>query len=159
MANVPTGIAWSALDQWPEHQTSRVQHPRDTDEPWLARVRRCRRLVLLLFVFVAIVGCAKSPEHPERTVPRGVMRVVIQQDGVVLVDDVRTAVDALRAQFAALKQRRGTVWCYRANPGDEPPPHALEVLKLAVDAQLPVRLFVTADFSEYLGSDGRRHAR
>jgi hypothetical protein len=48
----------------------------------------------------------------------------------------------------ALKEKKGVVWFYRANPQGEPPPHSMDVMKLVIDKRLPIALFVKEDFSE-----------
>jgi C-terminal processing protease CtpA/Prc len=85
-------------------------------------------------------------------------KIKIRRDGVVSLDDKAVSLDELKAALSKLKQSPGSsVWYYRENPAGEPHPNAMQVLKLIVDAKLPIRLSTKPDFSDFVGADGRPH--
>lgn len=83
------------------------------------------------------------------------MKIVIHADGTILVDGTSTKIQEVPAKLASLKERKGVVWYYRANPESEPPPNAMEVLKMVIDASRPIQLFTKDDFSETVSLDGK----
>ena len=74
------------------------------------------------------------------------------------MDDKTVSLEDLKVALSKLKQSPGSsVWYYRENPAGEPHPNAKEVLKLIIDARLPIRLSTKPDFSDFVGLDGRPH--
>jgi hypothetical protein len=51
------------------------------------------------------------------------------------------------------------VWYYREAGQQEPPPEAMQVIKLIADNALPVSLSSKPDFSDYIGEGGQPHPR
>ena len=85
-------------------------------------------------------------------------KIRIAPDGVVSLNDKTVSLDELKTALSNLKLSPGSsVWYYRENPAGEPHPNAMQVLKLIVDAKLPIRLSTKPDFSDFVGVDDRPH--
>ena len=69
-----------------------------------------------------------------------VAKVKVNQTGTIYLNGKVVTIEALKQEFARLKQGNGAVWYYRENPQGEPPPQAMAVIQAIVDAHLPVRL-------------------
>jgi hypothetical protein len=80
--------------------------------------------------------------------PTSAIKVSVLIDGTVLLDGQRTTVDELTDVLARADKSSTAVWYYRENAGQEPPPIAVEVLKLITTNKLPVRLSSKPDFSD-----------
>jgi hypothetical protein len=104
-----------------------------------------------------IDGCQRRPSGSDPG-SGPAAKIKIGQDGVVSLDDKTVSLDELKTALSKLKQSPGSsVWYYRENPAGEPHPNAKEVLKLIIDARLPIRLSTKPDFSDFVGLDGRPH--
>jgi hypothetical protein len=110
-----------------------------------------RYLLALLLVAVGLRAAEKKPDFD----PSVVVKIIVRADGAILVDGVSIKLPQVPAKLAALSEKKGAVWFYRANPEGEPPPNSMEVLKMVIDAQRPIQLFTKEDFSETVGPDGK----
>jgi hypothetical protein len=84
-----------------------------------------------------------------------VAKIVVKEDSSVLFDGRKVEVRELDALLTPIKEKKGVVWYYRANPQFEPSPIALEVLKSIMAKRVPIKLFSKEDFSESVGPDGK----
>jgi hypothetical protein len=92
----------------------------------------------LCLCLLSVMSCAKRQPVYE---PKGpILKVFVNADGTILADGQPTTLDDLRKKFAELKTKDGAVWYSRANPGGDPPPHAMEVIVAITEARLPVKL-------------------
>jgi hypothetical protein len=117
-----------------------------------------KKFLSLLACF--LFGSCSSPDKSVdrmKTAPR--LTVSVLQSGKILVDGRETPLRELGEQLAQLKAREGVVWYYREASHDEPPPEAMEVVKMVVENQLPITLSSKPDFSDYIGPDGLSHPR
>ena len=69
-----------------------------------------------------------------------IAKVKVNRTGTIYLNGKVVTIEALKQEFARLKQGNGAVWYYRENPQGEPPPQAMAVIQAIVDAHLPVRL-------------------
>jgi biopolymer transport protein ExbD len=106
-----------------------------------------RALILLTFSAL-ILACSADRDNA--------VRLLIQEDGTVLMNGEAVGLDALPARFAALAEAGDTVWYHRAGSRTEMHPNVMEVLGMLVEANVPVRLFMDAEFEH--PEDGR-HGR
>jgi hypothetical protein len=79
-------------------------------------------------------------------------RISVLRDGAVLLDGKNVDLTQLADALQALPDG-ASVSYYREAAGGEPPPAALEVMKLIVERRLPVRLSTKPDFSDTVGPD------
>ena len=120
-------------------------------------MRRIFACLLLIAGVGMIDGCQRRPSDSDPG-SGPAAKIKIGQDGVVSLDDKTVSLDELKAALSKLKQSpRSSVWYYRENPAGEPHPNAKQVLKLIIDARLPIRLSTKPDFSDFVGLDGRPH--
>jgi hypothetical protein len=107
---------------------------------------RTRILSTVFFIaLAAFSGCGKKEAAVDE---KEHLKVVVRADGTILADGARSDLGDLARRLDALKEKKGVVWFYRANPQGEPPPHSMDVMKLVIDKRLPIALFVKEDFSE-----------
>ncbi len=83
----------------------------------------------------------------------GSVRLLVQEDGTVLLNGEPVALEALPARVEALAATGDTVWYHRVGARLDPHPNAMEVLMLLVESNVPVRLFMDAEFEH--PEDGR----
>jgi len=69
-----------------------------------------------------------------------IAKVKVNQTGTIYLNGKVVTIEALKQEFARLKQGNGAVWYYRENPQGEPPPQAMAVIQAIIDANLPVRV-------------------
>jgi len=69
-----------------------------------------------------------------------IAKVKVNRTGTIYLNGKVVTIEALKQEFARLKQGNGAVWYYRENPQGEPPPQAMAVIQAIIDAHLPVRL-------------------
>ena len=108
---------------------------------------------LLSFFFV---GCNKQPAPPNMSSPNvPVLKVAVFTDGRLTVDGTAATIQSLQVSLSALSEKNGVVWYYREAGQQEPPPIAIEVMKMVVDARLPIQLSSRPDYSDYIDENGR----
>jgi biopolymer transport protein ExbD len=114
----------------------------------------CRVLIAWLLVAwpVGLAGQARPAEGP-------VARIAVSAKGAVSLDGKAVAIDSLRERLADVKKRSGVVWYYREAGKGEPPQQAMQVMKLIVDARLPISMSTKPDFSDVLFPDGSTRPR
>lgn len=83
-----------------------------------------------------------------------VLKVSVLQSGKLLADGADTALADLDARLGQIKSQNGVVWYYREGAQGEPPPVAMEVMKLIVKHQLPISMSSKPDFSDTIDQDG-----
>ena len=88
-----------------------------------------------------------------------ILRVSVLASGSVLLDGEALSLDELRERMEAEKAARPVIWYYREAAQGEPPPEAMQVMKLVVDNQLPISLCSKPDFSDYVDRKGVSHPR
>lgn len=74
------------------------------------------------------------------------IRIYLDLDGTVFVNEEAVAVSDLLHHIQALKPKRSTVCYSRANPHGEPPPNADSVIQVIIQLQLPVAFFMDNSF-------------
>ena len=75
-----------------------------------------------------------------------ILKVSVLASGAVLLDGEGVSLDQLRERIEALKAARPVIWHYREASEGEPPPEAMQVMKLVVDNRLPISLCSKPDF-------------
>jgi len=88
-----------------------------------------------------------------------ILKVSVRVTGAVLLDGEPISLDGLGTKLEGLKADRPVVWYHREAAEGEPPPEAMQVMKLVVDKQLPISLSSKADFSDYVDRKGVSHPR
>ena len=108
------------------------------------------RLLPVFLLFIA--SLASAQQSP-------VARVTALSSGRLLLNGSEITVQTLSSEFERLKANGGAVWYYRENPQSEPPPQAMEVIKLVIRNQLPVSMSSKPDFSDYVDENGHSRPR
>lgn len=88
-----------------------------------------------------------------------VLKVSVFQSGDLMADGVETSLTDLDDRLGQIKGLNGVVWYYREGGLSEPPPEAMDVMKLVVKHRLPISLSSKADFSDMIGQDGLSRPR
>jgi uncharacterized protein len=98
---------------------------------------------------LSAIGFAKQNNHAETLRilenPNVIAVVKVDKAGGVYLNGRHVTASELAKGFAELKKLDGTVWYYRENPELDAPPQALEVIRLAADAQVSIVL-LAVDF-------------
>ena len=79
--------------------------------------------------------------------------------GQILIDGTESTVAQVEQRLAQLKSEGGTVWYYREAGHQEPPPEAMQIIKMVVENELPISLSSKPDFSDYIGENGQSRPR
>jgi hypothetical protein len=109
----------------------------------------CVVVGLVLFVSIAVaLDIEFPPEGP-------VAKVKVSQSGEIELDGTIVTLGQLRYGLTRLKEADGVVWYYRERPTEPPPPAAEKVIRLIVEAELPVRISSKPDYSDYIDAEGR----
>jgi hypothetical protein len=114
------------------------------------------RKLLLLITALAVVGCSCQGEpdkSPGTSKPH--VRISVLQSGKILIDGTESTIAEVEQRLAQLKSEGGLVSYYREAGQQEPPPEAMQVIKLVTDNALPITLSSKPDFSDYIGEDGQ----
>ena len=118
------------------------------------------RAVIVLITALAFVGCScqAEPENSSGTEALHV-KISVLQSGQILIDGTESTIDQVEQRLAQLKSEGGTVWYYREAGQQEPPPEAMQIIKMVVENGLPISLSSKPDFSDYIGEDGQSRPR
>jgi biopolymer transport protein ExbD len=118
------------------------------------------KTILMLLVGLAVVGCSRQNDPQAETEPAGpIVKLSVLQSGKILIEGTESTIAQVEQRLTKLKSEGGMVWYYREAGQQEPPPEAMQVIKLVVDNGLPVSLSSKPDFSDYVGEDGQTHQR
>ena len=109
-----------------------------------------RRTVLLTLAVAPLLALAQR---------RPILQVSVLAEGVLLADGSLTTLAQLDAAFAKLKSNHGIVWYYREGAQKQPPPAAIEIVKMIQKHELPVSLSSRPDFSDYVDANGKSWPR
>lgn len=78
-----------------------------------------------------------------------IVKVSVLRTGKILADGSEIFLPELDVRLRSIEEQNGIVWyCREASQDDQLPAVAVEVLKLIVKYQLPVRLCIRPDFSD-----------
>jgi hypothetical protein len=101
------------------------------------------RALNLIAVILLLLAAACSSISAGNSTNTNIAKVKVTSEGKLFLNGQETTLDAIKQEFARLKMVNGMVWYYRENPGGEPHPNAMEVIKAVVDAKLPIKLSET----------------
>ena len=109
---------------------------------------------------LAMVSCSKKSDPTDKTLDSSPsLRISVLKSGRILADGKEATLSELDQMLTELKKANGMVWYYREAGQEEPPPQAMEVIKLVAGKALPITLSSKPDFSDYVGEDGQSHPR
>ena len=111
-------------------------------------------------VALTLLGCSQQRE-PEDSSKNSEphLKISVLQSGRILIDGYESTIDQVEQGLVNLKSKGGSVWYYREAGQQEPPPEAMEVIKLIADNELPITLSSKSDFSDYIDDNGQSHLR
>jgi hypothetical protein len=81
------------------------------------------------------------------------------QSGKIVIDGTESTIAQVEQRLAQLKSENGSVWYYREAGQQDPPPVAMQVIKIIVENELPITLSSKPDFSDYIDENGQSHPR
>jgi hypothetical protein len=133
-----------------------------------------RFVMTLLLVSLALASCKNAPaplktasaEHPsEYESPDPELRwpqadspyvtIWVSRAGAIELNGKLADLDAVDKALTRLEKENGAVVYGREMPKLDPNPTVLQVLKIVVEKQLPIRLSVRRDFTDAVGPEGR----
>jgi len=109
------------------------------------------------YMTIAFVGCVLAMHLASAADP--VVKVSALASGEVLLNGKPVSIEQVEANFKELSNKQGAVWYYRENPESEPPPQAMELIRLVVKYQLPISMSSKRDFSDYVDQYGNSRPR
>ena len=112
--------------------------------------------IILFIMIVVLVSCSKQSEPADKSMEKlPSLKISVLKTGAIQADGKEISIHDLDNMFAELKKVGGTVWYYREDGKTDPPPQAMEVIKLITKYELPITLSSKPDFSDYIGEDGQ----
>lgn len=112
----------------------------------------CCSVVIVVLLVAIVITFDIEPPGGEPGGP--VAQVRVSQAGRIELNGTEVTLEQLRAALMRLRDEDGRVWYYRERLAEPPPAVALEVIRIVVDAGLPVRLSSKPDFSDYIDGEG-----
>jgi biopolymer transport protein ExbD len=115
--------------------------------------------LLSLIILFIVIGCSNSSQKDKPDVDKtaseqkkmandsNVIKVYIEENGVITADGNTLSLKDLDAALSKLKISNGTVYYSRANIEGDPPPESMKVMDILVKYGLPVRLYTDKTFS------------
>jgi hypothetical protein len=88
-----------------------------------------------------------------------VVRLSVLKSGKVFLDDREGDLGEVKKALGKAKLDNGVVWYYRENGESEPPPQAMEIIKLILEYNPPISMSTKPDFSDYIDDEGRSRPR
>lgn len=83
-----------------------------------------------------------------------ILKISVFKSGEIKIDTKVVSLQELDELLTAHAQKNGVVWYYREAGQQEPPPQAMEVLKLVVKHKRPISLSSKPDFSDTIDANG-----
>ena len=110
--------------------------------------------ILTFFLFCLPLHAAdmKTEKNP-------ILRLSVLASGKVLLEGKASNIPEIKKALEKIKTNGGAVWYYRENGKGEPPPQAMEVIKLVVEYKLPISMSSKPDFSDYIDENGQSRPR
>ena len=116
-------------------------------------MKRVAGLISLLLLHMPLYAAEiKAGNNP-------VVRISVLRSGKVLLDGKESNLSAVRKALGRAQSEKAVVWYYRENGKGEPPPQAMEVIKLIIENNLPISMSSKPDFSDYIDDKGRSQPR
>jgi hypothetical protein len=112
----------------------------------------------LIFLHAALCFSGCGREHEQASMQSFntniVLKVSVLQSGKILANAGEVGLNDLDTRMSEIKSQNGVVWYYRESGQGEPPPAAMEVMKLIVKHRLPVSMSSKPDFSDTVDAHG-----
>lgn len=87
------------------------------------------------------------------------LKISVLSNGNLLLDGRECALGDLGSALNNAQNTGNAIWYFRENPAGDPPPHAMAVLDLIMNADLPVSMSAQADFSDVVDQSGQSRPR
>jgi hypothetical protein len=97
---------------------------------------------LLLLTLLVLPLKAESP----------ILKISVLSSGNLLLNGKPSKLEIIESKFK--KHKNASVWYYRENSSQEPPPISAQVIKLVIDNKLSISLSTKPDFSDYVNENG-----
>jgi biopolymer transport protein ExbD len=117
------------------------------------------RSMMAAVAIVWFIGLAQHVSTQAKPPDAVIGKIAVSAKGAVSLDGKPITVDALKERLTDLKKRDGVVWYYREAGDREPPLQAMQVMKLLVDARLPISMSTKPDYSDVVLPDGSTRPR
>jgi hypothetical protein len=114
---------------------------------------------ILIAASTLLVSCLPLHAADMKTEKNPIVRLSVLATGRVLLEGKESNLSEVRKALGKAKAEKGAVWYYRENGKGEPPPQAMEVIKLVIENNLPISMSSKPDFSDYIDEKGQSHPR
>ena len=118
------------------------------------------KTAVFLMTVLAFVSCSNDlalDDETSSSTPN--LKISVLQSGQIYLDGVEVTITQVENQLLQLKSKGGSVWYHREAGQQEPPPEAIEVIRLITDNRIPVSMSSKSDFSDYIDENGQSHPR
>lgn len=117
-------------------------------------------ILILVVVFVfASAACSKKGEQEMQYNENEILKISVFKSGEIEANGEVVSLEELDDLLAANARENGIVWYYREAGDEEPPPQAMEVIKLVVKHKRPISLSSKPDFSDTIDENGKSRPR
>lgn len=118
-----------------------------------------QKLFFSLVILFTTIGCsnnnrndksdvsAKAPEEKIAVIDSNVIKVYVDQTGLITANGNLISLEGLDSSFNKLKITNGIVYYSRANGQAEPPPESMKVMEIVIKYSLPIKLYTDKTFS------------
>jgi len=114
---------------------------------------------ILAAVYAFFLFCFPLHAADIKTEKSPILRLSVLASGKVFLEGKESSIPDIRKALEKTKANKGAVWYYRENGKGEPPPQAMEVIKLIVEYKLPISMSSKPDFSDYINENGQSRPR
>ena len=90
---------------------------------------------------------------------KAILKISVQNNGSLKADNRLISLEELQSQIQKNTEQNGVVWYYRESGHQTPPPIAMQVMQMIVNANRPIRLSSKPDFSDSIDSHGNSAAK
>ena len=124
-----------------------------------------QKLFFSLVILFTAIGCSNNnrndksdvgktaPEQKIAVIDSNVIKVYVDQTGLITADGNPISLDGLDSSFNKLKISNGIVYYSRANGQAEPPPESMKVMEIVIKYSLPIKLYTDKTFSVLVKPD------
>ena len=96
-----------------------------------------RSLLLILLLTISLAGCKERNGMSRQYNTEAVLKISVLKSGEILADGNRVSLMKLGSLLTDNAQKNGVVWYYREAGKEEPPPQAMNVIKLVIEHNRP----------------------
>lgn len=111
-------------------------------------------LIIAVILVFASAACSKKGDQEMQYNEKEILKISVFKSGEIQAHNKVISLQDLDDLLAANAEKNGIVWYYREAGNEEPPPQAMEVIKLVVKHKRPISFSSKPDFSDTIDENG-----